>query len=116
MRVVLRPAHGTPGYTIRPVSKGILRMMEKQTGDSAILFQADWEYPALAGALGWNMRSRQCSHRWTDGTVTCCDCGKTAEEFIAEATTWLHAHEGQVFQGTNADEFVLHALGIQGGW
>jgi hypothetical protein len=85
--------------------------LEKITGDESVLFQTDWDRPALAGALGWNMRGRTCSHDSTDGTVTCQECGKTANEFIADATEWLDDRDGDTFQNTSGDDYILSALG-----
>lgn len=71
------------------------------------LIQTDWDYPATARDLGWNMRRVQgdaftarhlrrapnrghgCDHRSTDGTIACPDCGVTASAFIACAAEYL---------------------------
>lgn len=112
MRVILM--HGdVGGYEIGPVAKDAIRKMEKATGDSTVLFQTDWDFPSLASSLGWNMRSRKCEHRSTDGTVTCRECGKTASEFIGEAIEWLDRHEGKVFQNTSADDYILNRLSAE---
>ena len=110
MRVILMHAD-VCGYEIGPVSKAMICKMEKATGESTVLVQTDWDYPSLASSLGWRMRSAKCEHRSTDGTVDCRDCGKTATEFITEAAEWLDKHEGQVFQNTSADDYVLNAIG-----
>ena len=77
-------------------------------GRDGILVQTDWDYPATARELGWNMRRVQpdrngnarflerapnaghgCEHHGTDGTITCDACGLTATQFIAGAAKFL---------------------------
>lgn len=78
-------------------------------GKNGTLVQSDWDYPATARDLGWNMRRVQpgkpgkparildrapnrgkgCDHSGTDGTITCPDCGVTASDFIAAAGAYL---------------------------
>lgn len=52
----------------------------------------DWEHPATIQSLGYGLRRRgeRCPHRGTDGTIDCPDCGKTASQFISEATGILY--------------------------
>lgn len=54
----------------------------------------DWEYPYAASLLGYGIRRRgeRCAHRFTDGTVDCRECGKTAIEFISEARDIIDRH------------------------
>lgn len=99
------------GYTLTPCNRRDAAKLEKLTGEESVYFQADWDFPALANNLGWNMSSRKCRHDSTDGTVDCKECGKTASEFIAEATEWLDSHSGRVFQGSQAEDYILNALG-----
>jgi hypothetical protein len=77
-------------------------------GHDGTLVQTDWDYPAYARDLGWNMRRVQpdakgnarhlqrapnrdhgCDHSGTDGTVNCPDCKLTATQFIAAAAEYL---------------------------
>jgi hypothetical protein len=78
-------------------------------GPEGMLVQTDYDYPATAQSLGWNMRRVQwsehpgearhlrrapnrgsgCDHRGTDGTINCPDCGMTATAFIAAAAEYL---------------------------
>lgn len=71
------------------------------------LVQSDWDFPATARGLGWNMarvqvrsgttvhlsrrprRADACQHRGTDGTIDCRDCGATASDFIGAASDFL---------------------------
>jgi hypothetical protein len=55
-----------------------------------VLFQTDWDWPAIATLFGWS----PC-HNSTDGTVTCPECGKTASAMIEEARQWLDDHDGE---------------------
>lgn len=110
MRILLTNEY-CGSYGLTPCNKRDVAKLEKLTGEESVLFQLDWDRPALASSLGWNMRSRKCDHRSTDGTVTCKECGKTVSEFIAEATEWLDAHDGHVFQGKPAEDYILNALG-----
>ena len=96
MRVILESELGA--YLLIPCNKRIASKMIHTTGDESVLFQTDWDYPALASALGWRgLRSKKCPHDSTDGTVDCHTCGKTASQFIAEAREWLSDHVGQTF-------------------
>ncbi len=63
------------------------------------LYQTDWEFPALARALGWTMRNRgeRCTHPGTDGTVSCPDCHRSAGSFIQAARDWLDSRDGRGF-------------------
>lgn len=65
------------------------------------LIQVDWDFPALATAFRWNIRSVQlpgqkCDHRGTDGTGPCPDCGIGPGVFIQSAREWLDDHHGSV--------------------
>lgn len=113
MRVFLMTSDHGLGYEVGPCNKRIARELESTTQAETVLFQLDWDRPGLARSLGWDMRSRKCDHRGTDGTVTCPDCGRTADEFIAAATEWLDAHDGCTFQGRRitAGDYILNALG-----
>jgi len=93
------------GYLLIPVSKQIAKRMIHATGDESVYFQTDWDFPALASNLGWNMRSRKCRHDFTDGTVDCPDCGRTATSFITEAADWLSDHSGDTFNNRCVEEY-----------
>lgn len=84
-------------YELFYANKRLARKYEKETGHESILIQTDWDFPSLARSLGWNMKSRNCDHDSTDGTVTCRSCGKTATHFISKAQDWLDRHEGHSF-------------------
>lgn len=77
-------------------------------GKEGLLVQCDYDYPATAESLGWNLRRVQvgpdretrvlqrapnrghgCAHSGTDGTVDCPDCGVNASEFIGAAGAYL---------------------------
>ena len=75
---------------------------EDLPGYSTLYVQNDYDFPGLAANLGWSKVGVQkdegvCLHRWTDGTVSCPDCGLTAAFFINCAAHWLDDHDGQVF-------------------
>lgn len=71
------------------------------------LVQCDWDYPAEACAIGWNLTRVQwrygevihlarrsdigCDHNGTDGTVKCPHCGIPAIKFIQFAAEYLDA-------------------------
>jgi hypothetical protein len=76
-------------------------------GRQGKLVQVDYDYPAEAVALGWNLmrvqkrpggavvhlkrrptRGNFCAHENTDGTVDC-SCGVTASNFIGAASEYL---------------------------
>lgn len=94
-------------FELTPVNKRLARAQEKATGEESILFQTDWDFPALARNLGWSgkVERERCQHRGTDGTVDCPDCGLTASQFIQAASDWLYARCGQVFRKPVEDYF-----------
>lgn len=99
MRVFLSSSDFGLGYELTPVNKRIAAQQRKETGDESRLFQSDWDFPALASNLGWNMaRTVKCDHSSTDGTVTCRKCGKTASYFIGKAQEWLDKRTDSVIQ------------------
>jgi|GEM_PF-5509400 hypothetical protein len=64
-----------------------------------LLIQSDYDFPGIANAFGWNMRSVQndngtCEHTHTDGTIDCPDCGIKALTFIHAAREWLDDNDG----------------------
>ena len=66
------------------------------------LIQTDWDHPAVAQAMGYNLKGGHyldsgCNHESTDGTVACRTCGKQAGEFIAEAYDYIRDHEGESY-------------------
>ena len=70
-------------------------------GERSLWFvQTDWEYPALARALGWRGKvgREKCEHRSTDGTVKCRECGREAGAFISAARDYLDANIGRCFR------------------
>lgn len=80
------------------------------TDGKSILFQTDWDWPAVAGLFGWSTEhtKRQSTLEFdsenditcpgsdaTDGTIDCPHCGKKAGAFITEAREWLDNHDGE---------------------
>jgi hypothetical protein len=72
-----------------------------------ILIQSDWDYPGIASTFGWvpcagsltGTDRESCivdceCFRYTDGTVKCSQCGKTASGFISEAGQFLDDNIG----------------------
>lgn len=87
-----------------------------------LLIQTDWDYPSVASSFGWSLACVQkcdecggravgpnvlhcqecdhasddacCSHRGTDGTIDCPECGCTVGEFISAAAEWLADNDG----------------------
>lgn len=51
----------------------------------------DWDYFSAIKSLGYGIhrRNEKCKHIYTDGTINCPDCGKTAIMFISEAADIL---------------------------
>ena len=88
--------------TIRIEDKsGITRYLIRGPWKPALWFvQTDWEYPALARALGWRGKvgREKCEHRSTDGTVKCRECGREAGAFISAARDYLDANIGRCFR------------------
>lgn len=64
--------------------------------DTTRLIDTDWDYPGIASVFGWNIADDDCEHEGTDGTVDCPSCGKTAGEFISEASDYLDANLGTI--------------------
>lgn len=67
-------------------------------GDSGadILIQTDTDFPGVAGLFGWRPRGPlgcEC-YRETDGTTACPACGKSAADFISEASEHIEAVAG----------------------
>lgn len=74
-------------------------------GERGTLVQTDYDYPATAVALGFDLRRVQrrfgitatlsrvyehgCDHSGTDGTIDCRDCGVKASAFIGAAAEHL---------------------------
>lgn len=69
-----------------------------------VLVQTDWDYPGIAQTFGWSLRKVQrkahhgrhgkCDHAFTDGTVTCPECGVSASAFISSAARFLDSIAG----------------------
>ncbi len=74
------------------------------SGRRGTLIQVDYDYPSTAGALGWSLervqkrrgqtvhfarRASGCTHRHTDGTIDCPECGISATDFIGAAGDYL---------------------------
>jgi hypothetical protein len=79
MKAILSRLEGAPGYLLAAAD------------GREVLFQTDWDYPALAMHFGY----RPCPYcTYTDGIVDCDH--KTAGEMIALAADWLDDHEGDV--------------------
>jgi hypothetical protein len=72
-------------------------LSEIRKGGKSVLYQVDYDYPALASQMGHSIRSHKCNHWSTDGTVDCETCGKTVTEFIQEAIDYIDKHLNEVF-------------------
>lgn len=61
------------------------------------LVQSDFEYPGIASTFGWKGPKpwRGCHHRFTDGTIDCPECGKSASSMIVEARLYLDENIGK---------------------
>ncbi len=107
MNTILSYEHGY--YLLTPQNKKIAKQFKKQTGHDDLIFQTDWDFPALASTLGWNLKigREKCKHEKTDGTIDCPDCGKKAGDFIYAAQQWLDKHDGHVFRGKGDVYFQL---------
>ena len=91
-------------YLLEAMSYGGYLLTDIETEED-VYFQTDYDFPGLAQTLGWDMRSANCDHSSTDGTVKCDQCGKTAGEFISEAEEWLNSHDGEEFDNDSADDY-----------
>jgi hypothetical protein len=68
----------------------------KKRGRS-IYVQTDHDFPSIASAFGWRIRSGcKCAHDGTDGTTTCPECKRPAGFFINKAREYLDAHIGKI--------------------
>lgn len=106
MKVLLTAADFGLGYELTPINKRLLRRLVKATRSESVLFQTDWDFPGLARSLGWNMAAtKKCSHRSTDGTVTCHECGKTASYFIARAQEYLDKRCGSILRPRGIEDY-----------
>lgn len=109
MRVLLTASDFNIGYELTPVNKRTAKQYKSETGDESRLFQSDWDFPALAQNLGWNMaRTAKCSHRGTDGSVKCPDCGKTPSYFIGKAQGWLDKRTDTVIQRAGIEMYFYN--------
>lgn len=95
MRVLLTESDFGLGYELTPVNQRAARQYQRESGHESVLVNLDWDFPSLAESLGWSIRKVQrnrrkpCDHSSTDGTVTCSECGLTADDFISAAREWL---------------------------
>ncbi len=88
------------GYELFPASRRLAARYARDSGHESVLIASDWDFPGLARDLGWNGklgRGDHCSHRGTDGTVSCPDCGRGASAFISAAREYLDSRCGQSF-------------------
>ncbi len=77
-------------------------MLSREDGAS-ILFQTDYDWPAVASNFGWRPEKYQpnqsrlsdCPHINSDGTVDCRSCNATAGGFISDAREFLDDHDGE---------------------
>lgn len=74
---------------------------------STVLVQTDWDYPGVAQSMSWDMRSADCEHSFTDGTVKCEQCGKEPSEFISEAIDYIREHAEESF--SELDEYLVRS-------
>jgi len=66
-----------------------------------VLIQTDWDFPAVATRMGWEVC---CGEGSTDGTIDCPDCGKTASEMITGAYNFIKEHEVECYPAL--DEYL----------
>lgn len=57
-----------------------------------ILIQTDWDWPGVAGRMGWAPPSGE-----TDGTVDCPVTGTSASDMIQQARQWIEDRAGESF-------------------
>ena len=62
-------------------------------GECLHFVESDWDYAALASALGWV----PCQCGGTDGTVDCKSCGRTVSAMLSEAFDYLEERDGEEF-------------------
>ncbi|MBU1173664.1 MAG: hypothetical protein KKD44_29185, partial [Proteobacteria bacterium] len=72
-------------------------------GREAALVQSDWDFPAVASAMGWTP-CEKCD--LTDGTVDCAH--RTATEMISEAYDFCRDHEGETFRALDEHLSLAH--------
>jgi len=83
-----------------------------QSESDSVLVDLDWDWPGIAGRMGWSLASHQvlnrgyygqgpCEHSGTDGTIDCPDCGLTPTSFIREAGEHIRDHAGESFPALN---------------
>lgn len=74
-----------------------------EDGTSA-LFQTDWDWPSLASLFGWSTdhsfadkeNGEAClGSGFTDGTIDCPQCKKSASSFIQSAREYLDEKDGE---------------------
>lgn len=65
----------------------------------SVLIQTDWDFPGVATSMGW-----PGCHDGTDGTIECPECGKPANEMIAEAYDYIADNAGLSFDAL--DEYL----------
>ena len=69
---------------------------EVRKNGKELFLQTDYDYVQAAETFGHSKRDSFCHHGGTDGTVTCPDCGRTADYFIGKARTYLDNHIGKI--------------------
>jgi hypothetical protein len=90
------PYYAPGGYLLCRRVVGKSDFNTRRNADT-VLFQADWDRPALASLYGW---IPCCGTRHTDGTVDCPDCGATVGELLADAADYLDNHLGDILPDT----------------
>lgn len=110
MRVFLTACEFGIGYELTPVNKQLAEKQARETGDESVRVTSDWDFPALAYTLGWNMgRTTRCDHSSTDGTIECKGCGRSPHYFVSESAAWLDKRVGSVIQRAGIEMyFQIH--------
>ena len=93
----------TMAISLEQTDFGCYLIIDEDTGDD-ILYQSDWDRPALASMFGWE----PCPFcRATDGTVDCEH--RHASAMIQSAGNFLDNHEGEISEHYWIENGILTA-------
>ena len=93
------PAYAPCGYLLCKVD--LQGQWSTRDEASTTLFDVDWDFPSLAGLVGYV----PCENGCTDGTITCECTRKTATNLISEAMDMLDANLGMPFESVTAEDY-----------